>query len=850
MPALDRRTFLELLTALGISGAFKPAPADSSDSYRPGRIENEYSLFLPGEREALRAAPQVTRFEADTVTVRHADKLVRLRANDQVNGWRLLTLVPLEGIATAVFEKHVTHRGAIAYVTADGVRTIIPKQIGDLPRIRPRQTNTPHGVRLERPTHFGPDTVGQYILNSTEDPSYENIAALGAEYVGWTLVANEESAPQKSLYLEANGRSREINSDSAPRALWAPDATAAVFDPGELIFQTPSNGYHSKRTLLGGYLPAADLAVWDPRQEMGYEAIVLLPPGKDAEPMARLRALITRDFAEQLKTWAKDNPEIMEGLTLTEENGAIELERYWKSTPESFHIALLGLWDKWRAFHENAMSVEIPDEWLLNAARAGLTLSRCSYTGLDPTYQIGEGGYTKVPPSSHALFPVAHYEFIWAHQLWNQTASADIYFQHYLDHYIQPDGNFTYNTQDQVEAPLNVGVFLANSARGYFYTRNLGNFEKRLPVLERMLGYVLERYEYSKTTFPTNDRRHGLIWGSPEADLGDPKKDTPTDHPYVYQNAAGVWRGIEQHAKALKLAARDSGRKDLGEVAHGYAAVAEEMRTLIRASLAATLAASSLGMRQAGIAPFAPDDTHRDPAQLENYENHRFMEDWFLADWGDPALDLGHLKHRVLAGRQLLGLGTSHMPWITSNFMAHGTLSALVRQEDYRPFLLALYALTCYAADSGNRYAPEDAAMPGGHPQEGNGAFWSAVVNSTLQPTLGLRWLLCYEETDRDICHLQKAAPKHWYAKGERIAVENCPTRFGTISWSTQATGARQWKVTVGAPQEFYAELVIHIHPTDGQPLHATSVGTLSGNSVVLRRGSLGAGRELTIRVS
>ena len=99
------------------------------------------------------------------------------------------------------------------------------------------------------------------------------------------------------------------------------------------------------------------------------------------------------------------------------------------------------------------MQVEIPDEWLSDAARAGIALSRCSYHGLDPTYQIGEGAYTKIPVRSHALFPVAHYEFVWTQQLWGLAEQVEPYFQHYLEHYILPDGNFLYNTQDQVEAP-------------------------------------------------------------------------------------------------------------------------------------------------------------------------------------------------------------------------------------------------------------------------------------------------------------------------------------------------------------------------------------------------------------
>ena len=117
--------------------------------------------------------------------------------------------------------------------------------------------------------------------------------------------------------------------------------------------------------------------------------------------------------------------------------------------------------------------MEIPDEWLLDAARAGISLARTSYRGHEPTYQIGEGAYTKIPERSHALFPVAHYEFVWTQQLWNLTDEVEPYFEHYLQHYILPDGNFLYNTQDQVEAPLNCGVFLENSARAYDYTGDI-----------------------------------------------------------------------------------------------------------------------------------------------------------------------------------------------------------------------------------------------------------------------------------------------------------------------------------------------------------------------------------------
>jgi hypothetical protein len=255
-------------------------------------------------------------------------------------------------------------------------------------------------------------------------------------------------------------------------------------------------------------------------------------------------------------------------------------------------------------------------------------------------------------------------------------------------------------------------------------------------------------------------------------------------------------------------------------------------------------------MKAAGISPFTPEDIHRRPQDLSSYENHRFMQDWFLADWGDEALDLGHLKHRELAGMQIVGLHTDGAQARTSNFMDHGSLAVKIRQDDYRPFLLNLYALVCYAADCGNRYSPEDALIPGSFAGEGDRYGWASVVNSALQPALGLRWLLCYEESDSDVCHLQKAAPKHWFGRGNTIVVSGCPTRFGTLSWTMNAISDREWKVTVDIPKGFMGDLVVHIHPIDGAPVRSSTIGTVAKQSVVLSKASLAGKSHIELSVT
>lgn len=826
---MKRRAFLQ---ALGLSyaslapgaGAQAPAKKQHSGRYSPGRISNEYSLFLPGEQEALAAEPKLKSIHA-------------LHPGEMVDGWQLLTISNMNGTATAVFEKHVTHQGAVLYITeSEGVILRIPKGIGQLSSIRPRQTNTPHGVKFTRQAPYvpGPDKLGNYILESEEDPCYENVAALGAEYIGYTLVGDDGAGPLRSLFLEADGLSRQLQTPTNEGELhpsWAPDTAGRVFDPTRFLpGEDPSIFRYlpgwSKRTLLGGYLPIANIGVWNPESRTGYEVLVVLPRGQDAKPIARIRAVTAGEQAPRI------------------------VERYWNSSAPAFWAEVAGVANYWQHFFEDAMPVEIPDTWLLNAARAGIMLSRCSYRGLEPTYQVGEGAYTKIPERSHALFPVSQYEFVWAHEIWNLTQEAEPYFAHYLDKYILPDGDFLYNTQDQVEAPLNTGIFLWNSARAYDYARDIDALRKRLPVLRRMIEYVLRRYDYGKSAFAPDDRRHGLIWGSPEADLGSPQNDFPNSHPLYFQNSVWTWRGLHEHARCLALAGNEHGDRELPEEAKRVAEIADEMRRLFEASLQKTIAAGTPEMRAAGITPFSPDDTHHKPSDLSSYENHRFMMDWFTADWGDEKLDIGHLKHREIAGHQIMGLHTDGDVSRTSNFMEHGTLAVKIRQDDYRPFLLTLYSLACYAADSGNRYSPEDAYLPGSFAGEGNPYQWSAVVNSVLQPTLGLRWLLCYEESNREICHLQKAAPKHWFAAGQKIKIDKCPTRFGSLSWTTQAVNAREWNVDLSVQRGFTGDVIIHIHPPDGGALAKSSTGEVTGNTVVLKKELLGTQEKLNLKIT
>jgi hypothetical protein len=865
---MKRRSFLKGVAAslpaglaLGSAAAEQTPKAAKppEGGYHPGEIVNDYTACLPGEIELLNQSIEIRHPHLDFLGVKASvgGEQRAVRIGQSIQGWKLLAVLPWHnGLPTAVFEKHVTHQGALVFVNEEREIARIPKQIGDLSQIKPRNTNSPHGVKLVRPVKYipGPDDPGQYILNSVEDPSYENVAALGPEYIGWTLVSDEGLGPMKSLWLEPDGKTRQFGID--PQSLWAPDLTGRLFEPSRLLalpFLYKYQPGYSKRTMLGGFLPAADVGVWNAENKVGYEVMMVLSAAPERKPIARVRATLPADQTQGLtRADYVSEPHVSDGM----------IDRYWNGSAAEFYFAVLGLWQRWTDFFREGMSAEIPDPWLLQSAKAGIVASRCSYRGLEPTYQIGEGSYTKIPESSHALFPAAHYEFVWAQQLWNLAEQVEPHFQNYLTKYVLPNGNFMYSTQDQVEAPLNVGVFLQNSARAYDYTRDIGALQSRLRTLRRMIELVINRWEYSKVTFPESDPRHGLIWGSPEADNGDPQDDTPNSHPYYYQNAAWVWRGLKEHGRCLQLAGEEHCDKALSHEGAQITAQAKSLRADVERSLSRTLDSRNPDLKRENITPISAFDTTRKPSQLTSYENHRYLMDWWSADWGDPALDAGHFRHRTLAGLEIVGMnvaiddvyGVESGTLLTSNFMEHGTLAGRIRQADYRPFLLTLYGNLCFAMDSGNRFAPEDALIPGGYAGEGAGWTWSPVVNSALQPTLALRWLLCYEEGNRDAVHLQKAAPKSWFAPGEKIAVRNCPTRFAQLAWTTESLREHaSWLVKIEVPQSpaapFNAEIIVHIHPPDGRNLKTSTVGSIVNNSVVIPPSAFAGKGSIEIRV-
>jgi hypothetical protein len=97
LPMLERCDFLKLLAITGAGSALNPALAYALESklllprgeYAPGRIPNDFSLFLPGEKEELNAAPSVIGIVDGGLTAKLGTRSAHLRPGDLLEGWQL-----------------------------------------------------------------------------------------------------------------------------------------------------------------------------------------------------------------------------------------------------------------------------------------------------------------------------------------------------------------------------------------------------------------------------------------------------------------------------------------------------------------------------------------------------------------------------------------------------------------------------------------------------------------------------------------------------------------------------------------------------------------------------------------
>src|SRR3954454_14291271 len=102
----SRRKFLKGILAMPAAGTLsrfslwaaakntRSNPAAQTAQPEPGRIENVYVKFLPGEREALERPPHMVAIHSDGVMAEFEGKQFQLAVGASNNGWYLAAIIP------------------------------------------------------------------------------------------------------------------------------------------------------------------------------------------------------------------------------------------------------------------------------------------------------------------------------------------------------------------------------------------------------------------------------------------------------------------------------------------------------------------------------------------------------------------------------------------------------------------------------------------------------------------------------------------------------------------------------------------------------------------------------------
>jgi len=618
-------------------------------------------------------------------------------------------------------ERDFSRWGLLVYLAANGPIAIIRKAVGRLDTI-PETRSFPSGY-FDRLLEAREDILGQQVLSAAQEPSYEAVAGLLPPLISYTFLGTASSS--EKMIVMPDGRLGEFPLEAYPK-----DLEQVLFDPRERL-AIPEQDFADMRTkqgLLGGYLPAIDYGFYNPLSGRGWEQMAFASGDEALRVHLCLRSSDGKRSHWQLPS---DSPAA---------DGA------------AFYQALLTLHRQWEAFFAGGMKMEAPEPRLQDAGRAGILRAMITGTGLHPRY--GAGAYRA---SWHDTFPPTVLHLAWCLMEWGFLKEAAAWLGHYLLCFVKDDGTFDYYGPALSE----YGQMLALSARCVTLTRDERWLQRHRTPLERIGNRLLLERAASCQRCAPETPHYGLLWGAAEADTCD-------DRNYYFSGDLWCWRGLLEMGHVLiKAGLLQTGERWLSE-AHAY------QRDI--------LTALDRVFRRDTAPPFLPPVagegwpfTRMTEDIFASYTNYRYWLEMLSAGLLPREMADSIIDYRVSHGGEVLGTTRflGHLDdWPYAHY-AWGLLSA----GRISHYLLGFYGHLAHHQTPGTFTAYEQVPIRGDGRRDYAADYCLPVQVVT---PLMLRWMLVWEEWDREALWLARAVPERWFAEG--FAICQAPTRWGPVS--------------------------------------------------------------------
>ena len=735
-------------------------------------------------------------FEQESAAPGFADaplRGTRKASETPVDGQTLLCTFSREGKTWTVYEDLRAIDGVITFLSSAGEARILRKTAeatfaDDGPKYL--------GLALKDIGMAGPDLLADKLLAQGDPkerevrraaPPMDSASHGGRGYrPAWnTIVGTRECSDTMPVYPSGNTR---------------------TYHPVQYLREiTQERARLRHEGLVGGWMPAVRKVL--PGDNGSYFEILVF-----GDVLARDRFIV--------QTWHR-TAHIQDGKITKVEYGysyPAYTRRRQAPKPEEFYQALLIFAEYWDRLMDDVTPITLPDtSWTDMVTYAFVKEQMVRPGGVYPKYgAVDRDYYGPEYDGFQDIFTMALYSNLEC----GRFALAHDIFDNYFSNFV--DANAMINMRGAETGQF--GLTLSLIARYYNYTRDKGLLAKHREKIEATAALLAELQDEA-LKLPVSDRGYGLLHGWCESDSCLMPDPSVWDKPYFSNSAFTVrgWRDIAATWRTLDFSGA-------GALADDWVRRSDRLQaTLVKSIDANTrhdmkppyigpLPGTKLTFRES-IATEHPSEqgwAHRcyaellQPDVLPAEQANRIID--CMRAYGATTLGVvANVEPAHPDGRDILG------------FISYGYAQTLLRLDRIEEYILFLYAHRYHDHSRGSWTAGEVSGITG------DGTLFCIPAQQTI-PLL-VRWMLVFEDTEKDRLYFGRALPREWIARGTPIGIESAPTRWGRVNYRLVRRGEKQLVATVTLPAQ--GELPKELQVSFRLPAGTTLAGvTVIGRTV------------------
>jgi len=691
---------------------------------------------------------------------------------DEFKGWRVDEIIEFNEKLVAVLERNFERHGTFVFVSEKGILSKIKKSVGEA-----RSKQISHDIRYPQGCFKGlsdskEDILAKRVLSVLGEPSYNGVVDLLPPLTNPYHFLRLNKEPHR-LIVKWNGSIPGCFNEEIHQYIPLPP-------------MHEDKALEIKKGLLGGYLPAIDFSYYSEKEGLGWEEIAFTHEDENLNSYIHVRIRIYRGG----RAW--------------EDYYFTGLPAQPTADTKSFYKALLTLKLQWDEFLSMGTKISTPEERVNDAYKAGLILAMENTEGREwprrPKY--GSDRYAK---DIHNTFPPANTAVANCLLDWGFTKEAKDIIGYYLTNYVRSDGTFKYYGP----APDEYGQMLEIAARCFQVTKDYVWVEEHFTPIKRVVSYILKGREKSKRVNPPESIYHGLMFGILEADYYE---KPPI---YNYSNDVWCWRGLYEMGRTLVEVGKERLDNSMVETGDKLLQEAKAYKKDILASMEKTYDKTSkpgflpviLGVKEPY--PYLTVDIDA------SYANYHLYPDLLYAGFLDEEKATSVIRFREERGGELLGT-TRFIDWM-DDWPAVGYGWAFINFDFINKLLMLYYGHMAHHQNRGTFLAYEQMDFKD---TDGRGRLVKAdnCIPATLVVPHLTRLMLVFEERDRDVVWLSKAAPRRWFEDGKKVSVQNAVTRFGNMSYVVWSKiGRKLITIELTLPDRgFKADIRLRLRPPNG----------------------------------